>query len=208
MSKPNKERKKSGTPEKSMIAGKKNLILAVGVILFIAVVAVAAYIVLVPGTGGLLGSRPATTGTGTGAPVVTGDSVSVYYTGMYANGTVFDSNINKALLSFTVGSHQVIPGFENALVGMKAGQTRTVTIPADKAYGPYHPEYVVVINRTGTLATMNLTIGDKLTSRDPSTGAVSEATILAVTPDTLTIDENSPLAGKPLTFTIQLVSVN
>jgi FKBP-type peptidyl-prolyl cis-trans isomerase 2 len=65
-----------------------------------------------------------------------------------------------------------------------------------------------VINRTGSLATMELTEGAMLTYRDPSTNTMSMVKILNVTPDTVTVDENSPLAGEPLTFTIQLVSVN
>ena len=204
MSKPDKTRKKSGTPEKSAITGMNTTYLAIGAIVIVAIVAVAAYIFLMPGAG----SSAGITGTGTGAPVVTGNSVSVYYTGTFTNGTEFDSNINKTLLTFTVGSHQVVPGFENALIGMKAGQTRTVTIPADQAYGPYHPEYVQAVPRTGNLATMNLTPGMILTSQNPQTNAVSLVTVLNVTPDTVTIDGNNILAGEPLTFKIQLVTVN
>jgi peptidylprolyl isomerase len=91
---------------------------------------------------------------------------------------------------------------------MKAGQTKTVQIPVESAYGPYKPEYIHVINRTGSLATMELTEGAMLTYRNPSTNTMSMVKILNVTPDTVTVDGNSPLAGEPLTFTIQLVSVN
>ena len=127
---------------------------------------------------------------------------------MFTNGTVFDSNVNSTPITFTIGSHQVITGFENAAIGIKAGQTRTVNIPVDQAYGPYNPAYIYVINRTGNLATMNLTEGDMLTYRDPSTNTMSAVRILNFTQDTVTIDGNSLLAGEALTFTVQLVSVN
>jgi FKBP-type peptidyl-prolyl cis-trans isomerase 2 len=127
---------------------------------------------------------------------------------MFTNGTVFDSNVNGTPITFIIGSHQVIPGFENALVGMKAGQTKTVHIPVDQAYGPYKPEYIHVINRTGSLATMELTEGAMLTYRNPSTNTMSMVKILDFTQDTVTVDGNSPLAGESLTFTVQLVSIN
>jgi peptidylprolyl isomerase len=209
MSKQNKTKGTSGTPDKSTILGNKNLVLAIGVIVVIAVVAVAAYVAMTPGTG----SSPAAgntiiTGTGSGAAAGVGNSVSVYYTGTFANGTVFDSNVDKTPLAVKIGAHRVVPGFENALIGMKAGQTKTVTIPVDQAYGTYHPEYVQVVERTGTLATMDLKPGAILTSQDPATGAVTMVTVVNVTRDSVTIDGNSRLAGLPLTFTIQLLSVN
>ncbi len=204
MSKPKKSKGKSDPKAASTMKRNKNMILAVGVIVIVAIIAVVAYILLAPGTG----SSPAITGTGTGAAAVIGDSVSVYYTGMFTNGTVFDSNVNSTPLTFTVGSHQVIPGFENAVIGMKAGQTRTVNIPVDQAYGPYSQDNIYVFNRTGSLATMNLTIGGTLTYRDPSTNMMSAVKVLNFTNDTVTVDANSPLAGEPLTFTIRVASVN
>jgi peptidylprolyl isomerase len=209
MSKPNKTKGTSGTTENSAIVGNRNLVLAIGVIIVIAVVAVAAYVAMTPGTGSsTTASIPNVTGAGSGAAAAVGDSVSVYYTGTFANGTVFDSNVDKTPLAVKIGAHRVVPGFENALIGMKAGQTKTVTIPAEQAYGTYHPEYVQVIERTGNLATMDLAPGAKLTSQDPATGAVTMVTVMNVTRDSVTIDGNPPLAGQPLTFAIQLLSVN
>lgn len=203
MSKPRKSRQRTSTKEKSPTTGRTWLVPAIGIIVIVAI-AVVAYILLVPGTGG----SPAITGTGTGTAAVIGDSVSVYYTGTFTNGTVFDSNVNSTPLTFTVGSHQVITGFENAVIGMKAGQTRTVNIPVDQAYGPYSQDNIYVFNRTGSLATMNLTIGGTLTYRDPSTNTMSAVKVLNFTRDTVTVDANSPLAGEPLTFTIRVASVN
>ena len=208
MSKSKKAKEKSDTKEKSMMTNKKTLTLVIGVIVILAIVAVAAYFLLMPGTNGSPSGKPLVTGTGTGPAAATGNSVSVFYTGMFTNGTVFDSNVNGTPITFSIGSRQVISGFENALVGMMAGQTKTVHIPVEQAYGPYKPEYIHVINRTGTLATMELVEGGMLTYRNPSTNTMSMVKILSFTPDTVTIDGNSPLAGEPLTFTIQLVSIN
>jgi peptidylprolyl isomerase len=208
MGKTKKSKEKSDTKEKSTETKNKTRMLVVGGIVIVVIIAVAAYFLLMPSTSGSPGGESVITGTGTGPAAAVGNSVSVFYTGMFTNGTVFDSNVNGTPITFNVGSRQVIPGFENALVGLKAGQTKTVHIPVDQAYGPYKPEYIHVINRTGSLATMELTEGAMLTYRDPSTNTMSMVKILNVTPDTVTVDENSPLAGEPLTFTIQLVSVN
>jgi FKBP-type peptidyl-prolyl cis-trans isomerase 2 len=208
MGKTKKSKEKSDTKEKSTETKNKTLMLVVGGIVIVVIIAVAAYFLLMPSTSGSPGGKSVITGTGTGPAAAVGNSVSVFYTGMFTNGTVFDSNVNGTPITFNVGSRQVIPGFEDALVGMKAGQTKTVHIPVDLAYGPYKPEYIHVINRTGSLATMELTEGAMLTYRNPSTNTMSMVKILNVTPDTVTVDGNSPLAGEPLTFTIQLVSVN
>jgi FKBP-type peptidyl-prolyl cis-trans isomerase 2 len=190
MGKSKKATEKSDTKGKSTTTRNKTVMLAGGVLVIVAIVAVAAYFLL------------------TGPAAATGNSVSVFYTGMFSNGTVFDSNVNSTPITLVIGAHQVIPGFENALVGMKAGQTKTVNIPVELAYGPYKPEYIHVINRTGTLKTLDLVKGGMLTYRNPSTTTMSMVKILDFTQDTVTIDGNSPLAGEPLTFTIQLVSVN
>ena len=208
MGKTKKSKEKSDTKEKSTETKNKTLMIAGGGIVIVVIIAVAAYFLLMPSTSGSPGGKSVITGTGTGRAAAIGDSVSVIYTGMFTNGSVFDSNVNGTPITFTVGSHQVIMGFENALVGMKAGQTKTVHIPVELAYGPYKPEYIHVINRTGSLATMELTEGAMLTYRNPSTNTMSMVKILNVTPDTVTVDGNSPLAGEPLAFTIELVSVN
>jgi peptidylprolyl isomerase len=208
MGKTKKSKEKSDTKEKSTETKNKTLMLVIGGIVIVVIIAVAAYFLLMPSTSGSPGGKSVITGTGTGPAAAVGNSVSVFYTGMFTNGTVFDSNVNGTPITFNVGSRQVIPGFEDALVGMKAGQTKTVHIPVDQAYGPYKPEYIHVINRTGSLATMELTEGAMLTYRNPSTNTMSMVKILNVTPDTVTVDGNSPLAGESLTFTIQLVSVN
>jgi peptidylprolyl isomerase len=137
----------------------------------------------------------------------TGDTVGVYYTGTFDNGTVFDSNANKTLLEFTLGSGQMIQGFDEAVTGMAIGEEKTVTIPFEKAYGPYYPDLVVTVNRTANLSITDPYVGQQLTVTNPSTGAVNTVRVVNVTPATITVDANYILAGQNLTFTIKLATI-
>jgi peptidylprolyl isomerase len=136
-----------------------------------------------------------------------GDTVSVYYSGMLENGTIFGSNMNGTPLSFTLGNASVIDGFRDAVTGMKANEEKTVTIPYDKAYGPYNSSLVRLVPRMGALENKTFIIGQTYTIRRTTDNAVSMVKILNVTRDTLTWDENNPLAGQNLTYRIQLVSI-
>jgi peptidylprolyl isomerase len=137
-----------------------------------------------------------------------GDTVGVYYTGKLDNGTEFDSNMNTTPLEFTLGSGQMIAGFDKAVTGMAVGEEKTVTLPADEAYGPYYPDLVVTVNRTENFSVANPVVGDYLTVTNPSTGATRKVKILNVTPSTVTVDANYDLAGQNLTFTIKLATIN
>ncbi len=137
-----------------------------------------------------------------------GDTVDVYYTGKLDNGTVFDSNINKTPLEFTLGSGTMIPGFDKAVTGMAVGEEKTVTLSADDAYGPYHPDLVVSVNRSENFSVENPVVGEYLAVTNPSTGATNRVKILNVTPSTVTVDANFELAGQNLTFTIKLAAIN
>ena len=151
-------------------------------------------------------------GTAAGSPgsiAAQGDTVSVYYTAMFVNGTVFDSNMdNPAPLVFTLGNSSVLPGFEEAVTGMGVNQTKTVTVPAAKAYGEYNASLVRTVNRTGPIANTTFTVGEVYTIRDRTTGSYSIVRILNITPATVTWDANSPLAGLDLRFTIRLAGIS
>jgi peptidylprolyl isomerase len=136
-----------------------------------------------------------------------GDTVGVYYTGKLDNGTEFDSNMNKTPLEFTLGSGQMISGFDEAVTGMAVGEEKTVTLPVDKAYGPYQPDLVVTVNRSANLSITNPYVGERLTVTNPSTGATSTVKITNITPSTITVDANFDLAGQNLTFTIKLATI-
>ena len=137
-----------------------------------------------------------------------GDTVDVYYTGKLDNGTVFESNINTTPIEFTLGSGTMIPGFDKAVTGMAVGEEKTVTLSADDAYGPYHPDLVVSVNRSENFSVENPVVGEYLAVTNPSTGATNRVKILNVTPSTVTVDANFELAGQNLTFTIKLAAIN
>lgn len=135
-----------------------------------------------------------------------GDTVAVFYTGTLDDGTQFDSNTGKDPLVFVIGQGRVIAGFEEAVIGMTPGSTKTVHIPVDKAYGPYRQDLVHVMNRSTLPADFDPVIGQFYTiSR--SDGAVANIKVINISPSTITIDENHELADKDLTFTIMLSEI-
>ncbi len=142
------------------------------------------------------------------AVVQAGDKVSVSYVGTLDNGSVFDSNVNRTPLSFTVGGHTVIPGFENAVLGMKKGEVKTVRIPPDEAYGVYRNDLVYTVNRTQFSADTLPQAGMYFTVTSPSTGQASRVKIVNVTDSAVTIDANHMLAGENLTFVIRLLEIS
>lgn len=137
-----------------------------------------------------------------------GDTVSVLYIGTLENGTVFDSNVNKTPLSFTLGSNTVIPGFEDAVIGMSKDQVKTVHIPADKAYGQYQSDLVSTVSRSLFSVDTPPSPGMYYSVRNPTDGSTSIVKVVNVTQDTVTIDQNHMLAGQNLTFMIRLIGIS
>ena len=135
-----------------------------------------------------------------------GDIVEVHYTGTLENGTVFDTSEGRDPLKFTLGAGQMIPGFEQAVLGMKIGESKNFTIPADEAYGPYDDDLLIVINREDLSPDLDPEVGQQLQMPRPG-GGISIVTVTNVTDTTITIDSNHFLAGKDLTFEIELMSI-
>jgi peptidylprolyl isomerase len=135
-----------------------------------------------------------------------GDTVKVNYTGKLSDGTVFDSSIGRHPMQFTVGKGQLISGFEKAVLGMAAGDKKTVVIPVAEAYGPRQDSAVVEVERKNLPPDLNAQIGQRLelTQEDDSTILV---TVMGASETSLTLDANHPLAGKELTFEIELLSI-
>jgi FKBP-type peptidyl-prolyl cis-trans isomerase 2 len=136
----------------------------------------------------------------------TGDTVKVHYTGKLTDATIFDTSNNHEPLQFTIGQGQIIPDFEQAVVGMKAGESKTIQIPSDKAYGPHHDEMVMVVDRSEFPADMEPKV-DQMFQVRQSDGQVFAVTVVAVNESKITLDGNHPLAGKDLTFDIQLTEI-
>jgi peptidylprolyl isomerase len=135
-----------------------------------------------------------------------GRSVSIHYTGTLEDGSTFDSSAGRDPLSFQMGAGQIIAGLEAALEGMAVGETKTVTIPADLAYGPRHEEAVQEVPRDMIPEHIPLEIGTALQMQTPS-GAMVPVTVSAISDDVVTLDANHPLAGKALTFAVEVVAV-
>ena len=135
----------------------------------------------------------------------TGDTVRVHYRGTLADGSVFDSSEGRDPLQFTLGSGQVIPGFDNAVTGMSVGDERTVTIPATEAYGTHRDDLVLIVGRENLPPDMQVEIGDRL---QLDQGGHSFTVIVTdLTDREITLDANHPLAGRDLTFALQLVEI-
>ena len=136
-----------------------------------------------------------------------GDSVKVQYVGKLEDGSIFDSSAPDSPLEFTIGGNQVIPGFNNGVLGMTVGESKTVHIPVTDAYGPHQTDGVFEISRTEFPDDMNIEIGMRLEGNQQN-GKSIQVTIIEINEDTIKLDANHPLAGKDLTFDITLIDIN
>lgn len=135
-----------------------------------------------------------------------GDTVRIHYTGTLSDGSTFDSSAGRDPLEFTLGTGQVIPGFDKAIDGMATGETRTVEIPAADAYGAHDPNGRQAFPRDKVPDDLPLEIGTRLQLASPE-GQPILVTVAEVTETEVILDANHPLAGKDLTFEIELVEI-
>jgi peptidylprolyl isomerase len=135
-----------------------------------------------------------------------GDTVKVHYTGRLENGEIFANSRDGDPLEFTIGGGDLIPGFENGIVGMEVGETKTITVPPEDAYGSRHEELLVHVNKDQFPEDLTPAIGQELQIRQKE-GDPLRVTVADIDEDTITLDANHPLAGYTLTFNILLVAV-
>ncbi len=147
-----------------------------------------------------------------------GSKVKVHYTGRLADGDVFDSSLDPSgdpsgdssaigePLEFVIGSGQMIPAFEQSVIGMKPGESKTVKIPAEQAYGRHNHQAMVGVERSEFPPGMPLEVGSVVQGNAPN-GQQVPVTVVEVTASMVTLDRNHPLAGMDLTFEIKLVQV-
>ncbi len=135
-----------------------------------------------------------------------GDTVNIHYTGRLQDDTVFATTMNQAALQLTIGRGQVIPGLENAVVGMSPGESKTVKTPAAIAFGPHRKELTQIINRDQFPNHLKPMVGQKLQDHQTN-GQIIDVMVTDVSESTVTLDANHLLAGKDLIFDIQLVEV-
>lgn len=135
-----------------------------------------------------------------------GDKVNVHYHGKLKDGTTFDSSQGREPLQFTVGTGQVIKGFDDAVENMSVGDKKTVTIPVTEAYGERNADMMMEYPISEFPADMKPAIGMELNMGD-NAGNVFPVVITHVGDEMVTLDANHPLAGKDLIFEIELVSI-
>ena len=135
-----------------------------------------------------------------------GDTVRIHYTGTLDDGTQFDSSAGRDPLEFALGGGQVIPGFDSAVDGMAVGDSKTVTIPAEEAYGQRHEQLVQQVSRSALPDEITPEVGMQLQSQSPE-GQVMMLVVTEVEEESITVDANHPLAGQALTFDIELVEI-
>lgn len=135
-----------------------------------------------------------------------GNKVKVHYTGTLSDKTVFDSSREREPLEFTVGAGQMIEGFDAAVEGMSVGESKSVTIPSEKAYGPKSPEAMINVPKTQLPPDMEPQIGMQLEATQQD-GRRQVLVIAEVKEDEVVLDANHPLAGKDLTFDIELMEI-
>lgn len=133
-----------------------------------------------------------------------GDTVRVHYTGTLADGTQFDTSAERGPIEVTLGGGQVVPGFENAIMGMAEGETKNVTLEPNDAYGQRDPQLVHVVERERLPAEIDLQIGSTLQASDGE-GNQMRLVVVEVAEENVTMDANHPLAGQALTFELTLV---
>jgi len=133
--------------------------------------------------------------------VENGDNVSVHYTGTLDDGEQFDSSVGRQPLTFTLGTGQVISGFNDAVIGLVVGDKVEVRLSAEEAYGEIMDSLMVEVSKEALPE--GITVGQQVVSQNGARGLV-----IKDDGEKVTIDLNHPMAGKALNFAIELISIN
>jgi peptidylprolyl isomerase len=135
-----------------------------------------------------------------------GDTVKVHYTGSLEDGTVFGGSPKQEPMEVTIGQQVVLPSFENAIIGMDEGDTKTVTIPPENGFGQPQEDLIFQVERTQFPPGIDLKLGGVLRV-ESDTGKDFDVTVINIGDEKVTLDGNHPLAGKTLNLEIQLVEI-
>jgi peptidylprolyl isomerase len=135
-----------------------------------------------------------------------GDTVIVNYTGRLEDGTIFDSSLNEGRepLTSTLGQGQLISGFEDGLIDMVVGETKTIEIEPENAYGNYQSEMITIVSKSQVPETIQ--VGETLQGNTPNGPIIVK--VIEVTDDSVTLDANHPLAGKKLIFDLEVMGIS
>jgi peptidylprolyl isomerase len=132
-----------------------------------------------------------------------GSTVQVHYTGKLTDGTTFDSSVGRAPFQFQVGSSEVIPGFEDGLIGKSVGDKITVQIPVEDAYGEVREDLIVNVPKTQLPGQVE--VGQTLQAANE--GQMFNVVVKEIHQEHVVIDGNHPLAGKDLIFDIEVLEI-
>ena len=135
-----------------------------------------------------------------------GDKVKVHYTGKLNDGSIFDSSVEREPLEFELGAGMMIAGFDAAVHGMKIGDKKTAQIPSDQAYGERNNDMIVSVPKAQLPPDLNPAVGQQLSMQQPS-GQAIPVVVTSIDEENIELDANHPLAGKDLTFEIELVEI-
>lgn len=137
-----------------------------------------------------------------------GDTVNVHYTGKFDDGEVFDSSVEREPLQFTIGNGNMIPGFEKAVIDMNPGESKTTKLSADEAYGSYNQNLLFSIEKSSFnfQGDMEPKVGQHW-QVEKDNGQIMNVRVADISDQAVTLDANHPLAGKDLTFDIELVEI-
>ncbi len=140
-----------------------------------------------------------------------GDTVRVHYEGQLSDGTIFDSSLEREPIEFILGQDTVIPGFEQAVIGMEVGESKDVSIPPEEGFGEYSEDLVVNIEKTILPPDINPELGMQLEVSSEEEEEEEETprvfTIADIAEDSITLDGNHPLAGAEIAFKIELLEI-
>ena len=141
------------------------------------------------------------------AQAKSGDKVVVHYSGSLEDGTIFSSTYEEdEPFEFTIGEKNVLPSFQDAVIGMSEGETKTISVPPEDGYGEHKKEFVLKMERAQAPSDLELEPGKRL-QIGLTDGTTRLVTVLAITEDSVILDANDPLAGKTLQFEIELVEI-
>jgi peptidylprolyl isomerase len=136
--------------------------------------------------------------------VATGDQIRVNYVGRFENGSMFDSSEGREPLEFAVGAEQVISGFDQAVVGMKPGESCKIVVAPEDGYGAHVPEMIAEVERHLIPDSEKLVLGSML-EVSVEDGQTLEVQVVELSDTSVILDGNHPLAGKELHFEIELL---
>jgi len=136
----------------------------------------------------------------------TGDIVRIHYTGMLADGTRFDSSKEREPLQIEIGAGKVLSGLDKQIVGMNVGDTQTIKIPAEDAFGPHDPRKIQTVPRSNVPADVDVRPGMQLQA-ESSSGTPMTLSVVEVNSEEITVDANHPLAGRDVVFEVELTEI-